>query len=281
MDDDIQALVDAVNLPEPITRGQVDHLYVEAALEGLDLPLPKSVAKIRHALSQLEELRATLDAGRPMPDPSELGRVLLANTLAGAAIDPLELVQTARLGADAELAVISVSKAIGAGEDKLPTEFEVPSVQRELLATVSEAVEKVLAEVRKLPPGTPTTERGAVHADARSRQAFIELERLTARHVELRQLHLAVVREQVEPPAALVLFADTQTPPAVAPSMRHAAIAAGPSDPLARVLWLSTDEAQQWVPDARQVFAAYQAYQASLPINQAARAAAEAVGTTP
>jgi hypothetical protein len=275
---DVQALLEAAN--QPATRAQIDHFYVEAALEGLGLPLPKSVDRLRHALDQLEELRRGLDAGRQMPTPAELGRQLLAKSLAGDAADPTKLVKEARVAADAELAVSSVSKAIEAAEGTLPTEYEVQTVQRELLATITAAIEEVEAEARKLPPNTPQTERQAVRADDQRRRAYLELERLSARHVELRQLHLALVRDQVEPPEALVIFADTQNPPSVAPSARQAAVAAGPSDALARLLWLSSKEGRSWVPDGRQIMNAYQEFVQSLPINKSKQPAAPLSATT-
>src|SRR5262249_36883216 len=92
-----------------------------------------------------------------------------------------------------------------------------------------------------------------------------ELQRLLARHERLMDIHRAIVVHDVEP-SLLMMFADTRVNPRRGPG--RASLGgpepAGPLQPLPRLLWLATEEAEAWTPTAAQLRQQYADWERSL-----------------
>jgi hypothetical protein len=111
-----------------------------------------------------------------------------------------------------------------------------------VVPALAAALDEVLAEVRRLPSGAPTTAESAVEASEAGRAAYRRLVQLQARHEAIRAAQSACRGDGVKATWRGGLFFDTQ----VGPDLGGRAIVigtpvakAGPSDPVARLVWLA------------------------------------------
>jgi hypothetical protein len=236
----------------------MDGAAIEALCEDLGIALPERVARPKATLERLSELNVV---AQPMPATEYLAEAIRGKADRGEKIDPVAIVRAARETADTVEAERALQMAVQNAQRYYDLSFRGGGG---LMPTLRAEIQTVYGKVRALPQDVPTTERDALHANDKARQAFIELEELAARHAQLRRLQRLLTEDDVQGESdqialAFALFGDSKLPPPVWPSRVQPAEPAGPREPLARLRWLVTDAAQSWTPTGAELSDRYRA----------------------
>ena len=212
---------------------------IEHLLDKLGIPAPPAVQRSRALLTAVGELDVV---NRPPLSNAQLASRALAMLRDGQDVDLVALVsENAALGVTGE--ADRLLRAVQS-DAEIAHEQAIRGAARGLLPDVRTETEKVIEQVRRLPQGTPTRSEAAVDGGQAAVMAYQALKVLGERHGQLRALHAELVAGTVDM-TAFAWYRDTKCQPTFATGRAETA---GPSEPLARLRWLTTPEAQAWVP---------------------------------
>jgi hypothetical protein len=222
--------------------------HTEELLDQLGIPLPARVARSRAQIDAMGELDVV---SRPPLNMAQLAQHTLAQIEAGQKdIDLLAIVrENASNSATGE--ATALLRAMNEHAERV-LEQAIRGAAGELLPITRSATLAVFAQVRQL-GSVPASADDAIGAGTGAVKVFQAFKTLGDRYGKLRSLHAELLAGYVGD-TAFFLHRDTKCWPTFASGKPEPA---GPVDPLRRLLWLSTPEAQAWVPDRAECDAQY------------------------
>jgi len=221
--------------------------HTEELLDQLGIPLPDRVARSRAQIDAIGELDVV---NRPPLSMARLAQQTLALVGAGQNVDLIAIVrENAANGATGEATAL-----LRAMNEHVETVHEqaIRGAAPELLSTARAETVAIFDQARQF-SDTPTNAQDAVDAGPQAVKAFQAFKTLGDRYGKLRSLHAELLAGYVGD-AAFFLHRDTKCWPTFASGKPEPA---GPVDPLRRLLWLSTPEAEAWVPSGPECDAHY------------------------